>query len=43
MVPKERTIFYNGFLDSVTLERNYIDMINVGDNAEVKYKLGFFN
>ncbi len=43
MLPKERTIFYNGFLGSVTIELNQVDMINVGDNAEVSNKHCFFN
>ncbi len=43
MVPKERTIFYNGLLDSVTIELNQVDMIKFGDNAEVCNKLCFFN
>ncbi len=43
MVPKERTIFYNGLVDSVTIELNQVDMIKVGDNAEVSNKICFFN
>ncbi len=43
MVPTERTIFFNGFGNSVALEGNQADMVHTGDIAEVKYKRCFFS